>query len=142
MAREYGVTTLLAGDGGDELFAGNERYAADKHFALYHAVPAWIRKGLLEPLAGLLPLNESKFSLPRRYIRRANIPLPRRIFSYHVLLSNAPEEMFLPELLEQAPPAAWLHVAEEHFRAAVAGSDLHRLISLDVTITLADNAFR
>jgi len=73
------VTTLLAGDGGDELFAGNERYATDKRFSLYRHVPAFLRKGLIEPVASLLPQNESRFSLPRRYVKRANIPLPRRI---------------------------------------------------------------
>ncbi len=142
MARETGVTTLLAGDGGDELFAGNERYAADKRFALYHLVPAWIRKGLIEPLTGLLPQNESRFSLPRRYIRRANIPLPRRILSYQLLLSTPPEEIFEPGLLESVPPNSWLNVAEDHFQSAKAKSDLNRLLYLDVKMILADNDLR
>ena len=142
MARESGVTTLLAGDGGDELFAGNERYATDKRFALYQRVPALLRKGVIEPLAALLPQNESRLSLPRRYVRRANIPLPRRIFSYHLLLSTPPEEVFEPGLLESAPPATWLNIAEEHFRSAVADDDLNRLLYLDVKMTLADNDLR
>src|SRR5260370_19410740 len=119
MARESGVTTFLAGDGGDELFAGNERYATDKRFSLYQHVPAFLRKGLIDPLAALLPQNESRFSLPRRYGRRANIPLPRRIFSYHLLLSTPPHEMFEPGLLESAPPATWLNIADEHFHTPV-----------------------
>jgi len=142
MARESGVTTLLAGDGGDELFAGNERYATDKRFSLYQHVPAFLRKGLIEPLASLLPQNESRLSLPRRYVKRANIPLPRRIYSYHLLLSTPPEEMFEPALLESAPPETWLNVAEEHFRTAVASDDLNRLLYLDVKMTLADNDLR
>jgi len=142
MARESGVTTLLAGDGGDELFAGNERYAADKRFALFQHVPALLRKRIIEPIVALLPQNEGRLSLPRRYVRRANISLPRRIFSYHVLLSTPPEEMFEPGLLESAPPKTWLNVAEEHFRSAVADSDLNRLLYLDVKMTLADNDLR
>jgi asparagine synthase (glutamine-hydrolysing) len=142
MARESGVTTLLAGDGGDELFAGNERYASDKRFAMYQEVPSFVRKGILEPLAALLPENGSRLSLPRRYIRRANIPLPRRIFSYHVLLSSPPEEMFEPEFLASAPAESWMNVADEHFRSAIAANDLNRLLYLDVKMTLADNDLR
>jgi asparagine synthase (glutamine-hydrolysing) len=142
MARESGITTLLAGDGGDELFAGNERYAADKRFALYGHLPAWLRKGVIEPLTEFLPQNESRLSLPRRYVRRANIPLPRRLFSYDLLMNTPPEEMFEPGFLESAPPDTWLNVAEEHFRSAVASDDLNRLLYLDVKMTLADNDLR
>lgn len=142
MARESGVTTLLAGDGGDELFAGNERYATDKYFSIYQHVPSFLRQGLIEPLTSLLPQDESRLSLPRRYVKRANIPLPRRIYSYHLLLSTPPEEMFEPALLESAPPETWLNVAEEHFRTVVASNDLNRLLYLDVKMTLADNDLR
>src|SRR5438093_12284933 len=50
LAAENGVTHLLAGDGGDELFGGNSRYADDRVFQLYGSVPLWIRPLLIEPL--------------------------------------------------------------------------------------------
>jgi len=130
---------LLAGDGGDELFAGNERYATDQRFSRYQSVPRWLRRSVLEPVARLLPADGGLLSLPRRYIRRANIPNPRRLFSYSVFLSTDPREIFELGFLEQAPPAQWMNIAERHFNGAEAHSDLNRMMHLDVKIILADN---
>ena len=49
LQREHGLNLLLAGDGGDELFGGNERYAKQLVFERYRRVPAFLRNGLLEP---------------------------------------------------------------------------------------------
>jgi len=142
LARENGIDTLLAGDGGDEIFAGNSRYAEDKRFSLYHSVPTWIRRGLIEPMARLLPSNDGWLSLPPRYIRRANIPNPRRIFSYSVFLSLAPEEIFEVDFLKQASPANWMEIAERHFLAPERASELNRQMYLDLKMILADNDLR
>jgi asparagine synthase (glutamine-hydrolysing) len=142
LAAKNGLKTLLAGDGGDELFAGNERYATDKRFAIYHSIPSWFRQGILEPCVNLLPSNGSALSLPRRYISRANIPNPRRIFSYNVFLSTEPGEIFEQGFLEQAPPDTWMDIANAHFYEAHTTSELNRMMHLDLKIILADNDLR
>jgi len=142
VARETGVHTLLAGDGGDEIFAGNERYGSDKRFSAYQKVPAWLRRGLLEPLVSLLPNGDGPLSLPRRYIRRANIPNPRRIFSYGLYFQIPPEEAFGSEFLQQAPAAHWMDIADAHYQAPQGASELNRLMYLDLKLILADNDLR
>jgi asparagine synthase (glutamine-hydrolysing) len=142
LASQNGVSTLLAGDGGDELFAGNERYASDRKFALYQDLPITLRRWMIEPAVQLLPESEGKLGLPRRYIRRANIPNPRRIFSYGLFLSSRPEDIFEPDFLRSAPPEHWMNIADGHFHSHDSRSELNRILYLDVKMTLADNDLR
>jgi asparagine synthase (glutamine-hydrolysing) len=142
LASENGVTTLLAGDGGDELFAGNSRYARDKYFQLYDSVPHWLRRGVIGPLCRLLPAGDGVLSLPRKYIRRAAIPNPRRILSYGFFLSMPPAEVFDAGFLEEVSKEDWLAIPERHYRTARATSELNRILYLDVKMTLADNDLR
>ncbi len=141
---ENGVTHMLAGDGGDELFGGNQRYGSDRLFQRYHWIPRFIRKGALEPLVAgssrLLKID--KLDLIQRYIRRANIPLPDRYFSYDFISSVNRAELFSNSLLCDLKDIDPLAVARKHFRNAVATEDLNRWLQLDLKITITDNDIR
>jgi asparagine synthase (glutamine-hydrolysing) len=137
LARQNGIDTLLGGDGGDELFAGNERYATDKQFQIYHSIPRFLRRGLLEPVARMLPDN-GVLSFPQRYIKRAGIANPARIYSYSFFLSNAPAEIFENDFLDQVPREGWLGIAENHFNKLPV-SELNRFLYMDLKMTLSDN---
>jgi asparagine synthase (glutamine-hydrolysing) len=142
LAQQHGVDILLAGDGGDELFAGNERYASDKKFALYQSLPGVVRNGMIKPFSRMLP-STGALSLPGRFIRRAELPNPHRMFSYSFFLSHPAEGVFEQSFLDQVGRRSLLDVASSHFNRAPEGtSELNRLLYLDVKMTLADNDIR
>ena len=65
------VTVALSGDGADEVFGGYRKYQGELMAARYHALPELLRRGLIEPLAALLPERKSSPLLERaRRLRR------------------------------------------------------------------------
>jgi asparagine synthase (glutamine-hydrolysing) len=79
------VTVALNGDGGDESFAGYERYAAMRIAESYARVPSLLRKALVEAPVGLLPTSELRRSRVRdakRFFTAANLPRTERYFRW------------------------------------------------------------
>lgn len=143
LAAADGFRIMLAGDGGDEILGGNERYAKQKVFEAYHLLPAFLRKGFIEPLSKLPGLS----ALPpvrkgQSYIRQANIPLPERMESYNFIYRQPLHEMFTPEFLQGVDvqqPAAFLR---EVYHRTASQSVVNRMLHLDMKFTLADNDLR
>lgn len=46
---------VLSGDGGDENFAGYDRFAGQKLARLYGLIPGFLRRGVIGPVIGLIP---------------------------------------------------------------------------------------
>lgn len=143
VAAEDGVESLLAGDGGDEFFAGNSRYAKQAVFELYSKIPASVRKGLLQPALGILPAALPLVSKARRYIELAETRLPERLQAYNFLNQHAPEEIFQRSFLKGISTRNPVEIQNEIFSVPEAATtSLNKMLYLDWQFTLADNDLR
>ncbi len=139
LAAQNGVGTLLAGDGGDELFGGNERYLTDKIFQSYQMIPPALRRYLIEPVLNRLPVESGPLGKARRYVRRSNLPAIDRFFSYNFLCTHPLAEVFEGDFLQDLGNYAVLEVPTRYYREAPARDHLDKLLYVDVKITLGDS---
>ncbi|HDZ77879.1 MAG TPA: asparagine synthase [Gammaproteobacteria bacterium] len=139
LARQQGKTMLLAGDGGDEIFAGNARYAKQKVFDLYKHIPSILKSTLVEPVAASLsPLKKLK-----SYIDQANVPMPERMETYNFLHRSTLSEIFNKEFLDQIDPESPLTLLKLQYERTDASTPLvKKMLFLDHKFTLADNDLR
>jgi asparagine synthase (glutamine-hydrolysing) len=142
-AREAGVHVMLAGDGGDELFAGNARYVTDRVFDIYAAIPSVVRRAAIEPLVGLLSRG-SGLALARkaaRYVELANLPVPERIL-HGLFLSVDPAAIFSGDALRHIDVGATRTLMRAIYDAPAHAGKVQRMMHFDLRVTLADGDLR
>ena len=142
-AREHGMTHLLAGDGGDEIFAGNKRYAEQRTLERYQSVPRLVRAGLLEPVldhgwVDALPLVRKA----RGYIVQAKTSLPDRLESWNFMQRLGMNTILHPDFAGSVDTAAPLNHMRAVYASAPPAALVDRLLHYDWRFTLADNDLR
>ena len=143
-ARSLGMTRLLAGDGGDEIFGGNERYARQQVFEAFGVIPAPLRD-LLRSLV-LRTISNTNPIAPlrkvRSYVDQASIPLPERYESWNYVYREGAAGMFTDEFMSSVDTAGPMRNMREVYESTDAFDLLDKMLHYDWKFTLADNDLR
>lgn len=142
MAKED-VSLLLAGDGGDELFAGNKRYAEQKILGFYHKVPGLLR-AIGAPLFTAMPdaLARGPLGKIKRYINRASLPMPERMHNPDIYTRRALSGIFTADTLAAIDIEEPYDLWSQHYRESGSDDMLASMLHMDMRITIADNDIR
>jgi len=142
-AHEAGFENMFAGDGGDEIFGGNARYAKQGLFEAYARLPAALRRGLIEPVARLPGLSE-RFPLSKlkSYVAQARVGLPLRLESYNFLHRTPLDQIFAADFIHAVDPSTTDAALTEVYQRTASDHYINRLMHLDLKFTLADNDLR
>ena len=137
MARDSGVKIMFAGDGGDELYGGNERYITEKFFAVYGEVPFPLRFAL-NYTAGIMP-NLYPWQKVKNYVHKANQAPIDRFFSYHLYFRDHAEELLSNDFIDSIDLDFALEIPRRLYARVGDTAPLNRLLYVDLKLAVADN---
>jgi asparagine synthase (glutamine-hydrolysing) len=141
LAREY-VTVALAGDGGDELFAGYDTYKAYRLAQYYRKVPRSLRDYLVKKVVNLLPASKKRLSFEfkaKKFI--SGIDYPPDIANTIWWGAYSPAEkakLFSPELNSSLPGDPFEPI-RFHLKNYRPQDSLDQICYLDLKLYLQDD---
>ncbi len=142
LAKDHGISLLLAGDGGDELFAGNEHYARQVVFEAYSRIPSVLRRLIFDPLARAVPPMGTPLRKFKSYVEQANIKLPRRFEAWNYAYRESVSKILDPEFGRHIDLESPFRLMEEVYETTRSGDIVDDMLAYDWKFTLADSDLR
>lgn len=140
-ARKH-VTVCLSGEGGDESFAGYDRFKASRLNRYYSLLPRLLRQHLIQPLTGRLPDRPQKkgaINVFKRFIEGAALNPAGEHLRWQYFLSPALRSNLFQEDFQQAIDPRPFRQLTEMAQASDAPDSVNREIYLDMRFMMADS---
>jgi asparagine synthase (glutamine-hydrolysing) len=142
------VKVVLGGDGGDEIFAGFDRYAAFRWVERYAALPAWLRERVFGPALRRVPNPFGYKSVGQRARWLADVAAERGGRGYARMTSHfrfSPEDkawLYGPALSGMLTAQDTLEALAEPFARAPTADTLHRMLYADMVTRLPEHSLQ
>lgn len=140
MVREH-VTVALNGDGGDENFAGYERYLATQIASRYDRLPRVVRRSVERGIGALPPACFREFSRRAQRFFAAVFEEPRRRYARWITFFTNVQKahLYTPAFREVTDPYDSVDLILQAYEAAGTADFLDATLGVDVATYLPDD---
>lgn len=139
-AKEF-ATVCLSGEGGDEIFAGYDRFKASRLNRIFGLIPSPIRKHMIGPLMNGFPDRPQKkgaLNMLKRFVEGSNLPSEAEHLRWQYFLTGELERNLFSTTFKQHISLDPFRRVREHAARCDATDKVNLEIYLDTRFMMAD----
>jgi len=139
LGSDEGFTTMLGGDGGDEIFGGNQRYAKDQVMQAFYRMPEAIKQVARAFGRAVGGGNNHLLNRIENFTKRASLPNPERFYTDDSFASDYYDTLLTEQFRETVDKDASLAFMRDVYAEGGEVEPLHAIMRLDLMMAIAQN---
>lgn len=139
LGRKLGFGMMIGGDGGDEIFGGNQRYAKDKVMEAFYGLPSPLKSAARAIGQAVGGGRNFTLNRVRNFTERASLPNPDRFYTDDSFGSDFYDDLLTDAFRAQIPRFASRDFMRDVYANGGHAEPLHRIMRLDLQMAIAQN---